>query len=132
MVDDPEGSLTPLELRIMQVIWARGASTVAEVQQQMEPPLAYTTIQTMLNILARKRKLKRSLRARAFVYHAVVTEERAMRHAVRDLVDRMFRGSTEDLVMSLVKTKQLDPDRLRELTWQFNAEPTPDDGPEEE
>lgn len=109
-------TLTPLELRLMQVIWKHGAGTVAEVQQHLDPPLAYTTVQTMLNILVRKRKLKRSLDGRAYLYRAAVTEDRALGQAVRDLVDRMFGGSGEELVMSLIKTRQIDAETLRELS----------------
>ena len=125
-------ALTPLELRIMQVIWMQGPGTVAEVQEQMQPPLAYTTVQTMLNILARKKKLKRELRGRAFVYRAVVTEDRALGQALRDLVDRMFGGSSEDLVLSLVKSRQLDAKRLAELTKRLEAQEAQDgeSGPE--
>ena len=49
--------LTRLELKIMQVIWKRGNSTVSAVQAELRPPLAYTTVQTVLNILERKGKL---------------------------------------------------------------------------
>ena len=122
MVRAAESALTPLELRIMQVIWAYGPGTVAEVQSQLQPELAYTTVQTMLNILARKKKLKRELKGRAFVYKAAVTEDRALEQAVRDLVDRMFGGSTEDLVLSLVKSRQLDAAKLAELTRRIEAE----------
>src|SRR6202789_1704716 len=69
--------LTKLELQIMQVIWKRGASTVTAVQEGLEQDLAYTTVQTMLNILHRKGKLKRELRGRAFAYSATVTEAKA-------------------------------------------------------
>lgn len=47
-------TLTRLELQIMQVIWTRGASNVSEVQEGLDQKLAYTTVQTMLNILHRK------------------------------------------------------------------------------
>src|SRR5579875_2189123 len=100
----------------MQVIWTHGPGTVAEVQSQLQPELAYTTVQTMLNILARKKKLKRELKGRAFVYRAAVTEDSALGLALRDLVNRMFGGSSEDLVVSLVKSNQLDPKKLAELT----------------
>lgn len=111
-----EAALTKLELRIMQVIWRLGASTVSAVQEAMEPRPAYTTVQTMLNILERKGKLKRELDGRAYVYSATVTEAKALGHAVRDLVDRMFGGSSEDLVMSLIRDKQIDAKRLARLT----------------
>jgi predicted transcriptional regulator len=114
-------SFTHLELKLMQIIWHQGASTVAAVQQQLDPPLAYTTVQTMLNILERKGALQRALDGRAYVYSAVVTESKALGHAVRDLVDRMFGGSSEELVMSLVKTRQLDATRLAELSAKLQA-----------
>jgi len=114
--------LTKLELQIMQVIWKRGASTVTAVQEGLQQDLAYTTVQTMLNILHRKGKLKRELHGRAFAYAATVTEAKASSHAVRDLVDRMFGGSSEDLVMSLIKNRQIDPQKIAELTKRLEAE----------
>ena len=114
--------LTKLELRIMQVIWRQGRSTVSAVQEELDAPLAYTTVQTMLNILARKGKLRRELQGRAYVYEAAVTEAKALRQGVRDLVDRMFGGSSEDLVMSLLKSGQIDAKRLAKLTKRFERE----------
>lgn len=111
--------LTRLELKIMQVIWRRGSSTVGEVQQELDPPLAYTTVQTMLNILERKGKLTRELSGRAYVYIATVTEAKAHGQGLRDLIDRMFGGSSEELVMSLLKNRQIDAKRLAELTERF-------------
>ena len=54
--------LTGLELQMMQVIWRLGPSNVSAVQEGLEQRLAYTTVQTMLNILEKKGKLKRRLR----------------------------------------------------------------------
>jgi predicted transcriptional regulator len=115
-------TLTKLELQIMQVIWKRGASNVTAVQEGLEQDLAYTTVQTMLNILERKGKLKRELSGRAFVYSATVTEAKASVHAVRDLVDRMFGGSSEDLVMSLIKSKQIDAKKIAKLSKRLEKE----------
>jgi predicted transcriptional regulator len=117
-----QAGLTKLELRIMQAVWKRGGGTVSEVQAQLDPPLAYTTVQTMLNILERKGKLKRELEGRAYVYTAKVTEAKALGQQLRDLVDRMFGGSSEELVMSLLKTHQIDAKKLAELTKQFDSE----------
>src|SRR6202011_5246105 len=114
--------LTKLELRIMQVIWRCGRCTVSDVQGEMEPPLAYTTVQTMLNILERKGKLKRELQGRAYIYSATITEAKALGQGVRDLIDRMFGGSSEELVMSLLRNRQIDAKRLAKLTRRFNEE----------
>ena len=117
-----KNGLTRLELKIMQVIWRRGSSTVGEVQAELQPPLAYTTVQTVLNILERKGKLRRELEGRAYVYAAKVSEEKALGQSLRDLIDRMFGGSSEELVMSLLKSRQIDARRLAKLTEQFDKQ----------
>ena len=109
-------TLTKLELQIMQVIWKLGPSNVNAVQAGLNQELAYTTVQTMLNILHRKGKLKRRLRGRAYEYSATISEANASGHAVRDLINRMFGGSSEELVMSLIKTRQIDVKKIVELT----------------
>jgi BlaI family penicillinase repressor len=114
--------LTRLELQIMQVIWRLRAGSVGDVQRELPQQLAYTTVQTMLNILERKGKLKRKLRGRAYVYSAAVSESRATRHAVRDLVDRVFGGSAEALVMSLIQSREIDAKRIAELTEQLSKD----------
>ena len=122
MAKQEKSALTKLELRIMQAVWRLGPSTVSGVQESLEPPLAYTTVQTMLNILERKGKLKRTLQGRAYVYSAVVSEAKASSHAVRDLIDRMFGGSTEELVMSLLKSRQIDAKQIAKLSKMLEKE----------
>jgi len=112
--------LTRLELKIMQAVWKLGKCTVSAVQAELKPALAYTTVQTMLNILERKGKLERELEGRAFVYSAKVTEEKALGQSLRDVIDRLFGGSSEELVMSLLKSRQIDAKRLAKLSEQFN------------
>jgi predicted transcriptional regulator len=110
----PSG-LTPLEVQIMQVLWRDGPSNVQHVQENIEGELAYTTVQTVLNVLHRKGKVRRRMRGRAFDYSAAVARETVLRQAVRDFVDRMFGGSSEELVMSLMKTRQLNAEKVAAL-----------------
>src|SRR5262249_11859140 len=107
--------LTPLELEIMNVLWETGAANVGTVQQKLERDLAYTTVQTMLNILHRKGKVKRTLKERAYYYKPAVSRKQVVSQTVSDLVDRLFGGSAESLVMSLVETKHLDAEKLSRL-----------------
>ena len=107
--------LTPLELEIMHVLWDTGPANVQTVQQHLKRELAYTTVQTMLNILHRKGKVKRTLKDRAYFYKATVSRRQVVGHAVNDLVERLFGGSAESLVMSLVETKHLTPKKLAQL-----------------
>ena len=104
--------LTPLELEIMQVLWAAGPATVADVQTALASELAYTTVQTMLSVLLRKRKVKRTLAGRAFLYQAVVSREGAVGATLSDLVARMFGGSGEALLMALVDSRQITAEEI--------------------
>jgi BlaI family transcriptional regulator, penicillinase repressor len=107
--------LTPLEMEIMDVLWETGPANVQVVQQKLKRELAYTTVQTMLNILQRKGKVKRTLKDRAYFYRPSITREKAISKQVIDVVDRLFGGSAESLVMSLVETKHLTPAKLARL-----------------
>ena len=113
-------TLTPLELEIMQVLWEHGAGTVAEVRPHLRGELAYTTVQTMLNVLWRKKKVKRVQEGRAFRYAPVVSRERAMGGALKDLVSRMFGGSSEALLMAMVDSRQIDAEDLARLAEKLN------------
>ena len=103
--------LTPLERRIMRVLWGGGPGNVHKVLQGLsgEPQLAYTTVQTTLNVLQRKGKVKRRLIGRAYEYSAAISEEAADSHAVKDLLQRVFRGSVDDLLLCLVRSRHLGP-----------------------
>jgi BlaI family penicillinase repressor len=108
--------LTPLELQIMKALWEIGPSTVQAVQEKLHGQrLAYTTVQTMLNILERKGKVKRKLLGKAYEYRPVLSRDKALREAVSDMLDRMFGGSVEALLMSLVKSRQLDAQKLGKI-----------------
>jgi predicted transcriptional regulator len=107
--------LTPLELEIMHVLWESGPANVQSVQQHLERELAYTTVQTMLNILHKKGKVKRVLKDRAYEYAPVVSRSHVSRQHIADLIDRLFGGSAESLVMSLIETKHLTPKKLARL-----------------
>ena len=107
--------LTPLELEIMHVLWETGPANVQTVQRSLKRELAYTTVQTMLNILHRKRRVRRTLKERAYFYRPVVTRSHVTREHMSDIVDRLFGGSAESLVLSLVETKYLTPKALERL-----------------
>ena len=108
--------LTPLELEIMNVLWETGPANVQTVQARMQGrELAYTTVQTMLNILHRKGKVKRQLKDRAYVYRPVLSRQKAVTQAVGDMIDRFFGGSADSLVLNLVETRHLTPEKLARI-----------------
>jgi BlaI family transcriptional regulator, penicillinase repressor len=109
-------ALTPLELEIMNVLWQTGAASVQTVQARLRGrALAYTTVQTMLNVLHRKGKVRRRLKDRAYLYQAVVSRQKAVTQALGDMLDRFFGGSADSLVLSLVETRKLTPQALARI-----------------
>ena len=114
--------LTRLELEIMNVLWESGPAAVQTVQERLGSPLAYTTVQTMLNILWRKGKVKRTLIERAYHYRPAITRTKAVAQTLRDVIDRVFGGSAEALVLGLMETKQLTPQALERLRQALEEE----------
>jgi BlaI family transcriptional regulator, penicillinase repressor len=109
--------LTRLELQIMSVLWDLGPATVQEVQKKLgvKPKLAYTTVQTMLNVLLRKGRVTRTLEGKAYRYCAVLSRAKAITQSLNDLVDRLFGGSVEALAMNLLDHRELDRSKLERL-----------------
>jgi len=105
--------LTPLELEIMQVLWSQGPSTASEVLPLLEGELAYNTVQTMLQVLLRKGKVKRMAEGRAYRYKAAVSRERAAGTAISDLLKRMFGGSAEAMLLAMVDAGQVGAEDLQ-------------------
>jgi len=112
MVRNKTEHLTPLELEIMKVLWETGPANVQTVQRRLSRELAYTTVQTMLNILHRKGKVKRTLKNRAYFYKPLVSHRQVVTQTINDMVERLFAGSAEGLVMTLVETKHLTAEKL--------------------
>ena len=109
--------LTERELEIMQVFWARGESTAAEIRDELENAgrtLAYTTVATLIRILAEKDFLSQTNDERPFRYTPARSFEDVSGNLLGDLLQRVFGGSREQLLMRLMDHRELT-DREREL-----------------
>jgi BlaI family transcriptional regulator, penicillinase repressor len=112
MARPPAKELTERELEIMHVAWQHGKLTAAEIREHLAAAgreLAYTTVATLVRILADKGFLKQTNRTRPFVYRPVRSFEDVSRRIVGDLVDRVFRGSHTELLVQLMETDRLTP-----------------------
>lgn len=110
-------TLTEAELRIMQVLWRKGACTVQQVLDGLvgDSVLAYNTVLTTIRILERKGYVQHAKDGRAHVYTTLVAEEEASRSEIRHLVSRFFRNSHEDLVLNILEARGIDPKELERL-----------------
>lgn len=108
----------PLERACLNALWRLGEGTVRQVREALEPGhhLAYTTVLTVLERLARKGLVERRPAGRRYVYRAALSREEARRAAVRDLLQGYFDGSLEELLAFLRASSA------------HNGEPSPDSG----
>ena len=105
-------TLTNGEHRIMEVIWARGSATVADVVEALKGKDAYTTILTLMRILKAKGYLTSRKEGRAFVFVPRVDRDTVARKAVNQLLSKFFAGSPSELVLSFLREEELTPQEL--------------------
>jgi len=121
--------LTERELQVMHAFWGRGdaATTVAEVRDQLAGTgldLAYTTVATLVRILTEKGFLTQTNDERPFLYRPARTYEEVSRRLLGDVLDRVFRGSKEMLLVRLIEQERLTA-RERERLKAILDEPEP-------
>lgn len=110
-------TLTEAELRLMEVLWRRGPSTVQQVLDALpgERLLAYNSVLTTIRILEKKGYVAHAKDGRAYVYAPLVERSDATRSEVRHLVQRLFRDSHELLVLNILEDSGLNADELQRL-----------------
>ncbi len=106
---------TARELDMITVLWDRGPSTVAEVQQGLDDALAYTTVLTILRILEEKGYVGHTTEGRTHRYQPLVERSAAGGSALKRLTTRLFSGSPELLLTRLVEDQDLSDDELRRM-----------------
>jgi predicted transcriptional regulator len=107
--------LTEREADVMEVLWQRGPSTVAEVRERLADELAYTTVLTMLRTLEEKGYVVHEQEGRAHRYEPVVEREVARRSALQALTRRFFDGSKALLLAHLVDDEKLSEDEIERV-----------------
>ena len=102
--------LTERELELMHIFWTRGPSTAAEIREQLAAAgreLAYTTVATLVRILTGKGFLEQTTAERPFQYRPVRSFDDVSRSLLGDLVERVFCGSREQLLVRLLEQRKL-------------------------
>ena len=111
--------VTDRELEIMKVLWARGQASVRDVQEDLNRdsgPVAYSTVQTLLNIMEDKKGLVRHVvEGRTFIYHPKKSSERTIRELTRKFVDRVFDGALDRVMVALFDSNPPTPEELDRL-----------------
>ncbi len=110
-------TLTEAELRIMDVLWRKGACTVQQVLDGLPttPSLAYNSVLTTVRILEKKGYVKHVKEGRAHVYAPVVERQEASRSEIRHLISRFFGNSHDELVLNILEERGIDEEELARL-----------------
>ena len=110
--------LGALESDVMEVVWAREAATVRDVQHRLETkrPIAYTTVMTTLARLARKGLLVRRKVEGAYLYAPAVSREQLASTVTDSVIDGLLAGFGPAAVARLLdRVQQEDPERIEAL-----------------
>jgi BlaI family transcriptional regulator, penicillinase repressor len=110
-------TLTEAELRLMDVLWLKGPSTVQRVLEALpkKSQLAYNSVLTTIRILEKKGYVRHIKDGRAHVYRPLVEQAEASRSEIRHLAHRFFNNSHEMLVMNILEDRGVDAEELKRL-----------------
>ncbi len=110
----------PLQLRIMKILWQAERASAREITDALnadpnEKPVAHSTVQTLLRQLEEKGSIAHSVDNRTFVFFPLVEEDGVTKSATRDLIERVYGGSTSGLISYLLKEEKIPRRELQEL-----------------
>jgi predicted transcriptional regulator len=113
---DHRASLTPLQLAVMQVLWASDEASVADVQKGMAGKrLALTTVATLLTRLEQRGLLAHRVEGRQYIYRARVTPVDVRQSVTRDLLGSLFHGDVTAFVTQLLDARDLTREEIADL-----------------
>jgi predicted transcriptional regulator len=107
--------LTDREADVMQVLWAHGPCVVSDVQRRLTDKLAYTTVLTVLRTLEAKGYVTHEELGRQHRYFAAVQQRMAQQSALKHLLGKLFKGSSELLFARLVSDRKLSAEEIRRM-----------------
>ena len=108
---------TEVELKILEVLWELGPSTVRQVHNALasERDTGYSTTLKMMQVMLEKRLVKRDDRVRPQVYRAAKTRGSTQLQLVDELTQKAFGGSAMRMVMRMVSARRISGEDLSEI-----------------
>lgn len=108
-------TLTDRESEIMEILWGLESATSEQIRQRLGGQPHDSTVRTLLRILRTKKYVKIDSNQRPAIYRPAIPRVKAQKKAVTNLLQQLFGGSAESLVVRLLEDKQLSLDQLDEL-----------------
>ena len=112
--------LSRRERQIIDILYAQGRATAAEVQTQLPDPPSYSAVRAMLRILEEKGHVRHEQDGPRYVYRPTIARENAKRSALRHMLQTFFDGSAEQAISALLddsssKLSEVELDRLARM-----------------
>ena len=106
-----------MELAILSLLWENGKGTVRSVHEQLNRtrPVRYTTTLKQMQVMHEKGMVKRDESSRTHIYKPTLPQVSTERAVVKDLMNRVFGGSAEKLVMHALKAKKASASELAQI-----------------
>jgi len=114
---------TPGELHVMRLLWEHGEMKPSEILRLYPEAIKNPALRSYLTILCKKGHVRRRRVGKAFYYQAVTRRQSAMREMLRELVDAYCAGSTQSLLLALIRSEKLSQEQLLELKRLADHEP---------
>ena len=105
----------PRELEVMAILWRLGSATVAEVRDELEEELAYTSVLSALQTLEEKGYVRHEPEGRAYRYFPTIAAERAGGSALARIREAIFQGSAERMFAQMVADRKLGREELERM-----------------
>lgn len=118
-------NFTPGEFHIMRLLWEHAELKPSELQKLYPEPIKNPALRSYLTILLKKGHVARRKIGKAYVYKAVTPCQSAFRSKLRELVDAFCNGSTQSLLLNLIRSESLSELELVELKKLADEEPPP-------
>jgi BlaI family penicillinase repressor len=108
---------TEKELEILKVLWTQGPATVRQVNAEISKgqQTGYTTTLKLMQIMTEKGLLERDDSQFKHVYKPKVSEETTQHQIMEVILNTVFSGSAEALVLRALSAKMVSPEELENI-----------------
>lgn len=119
---------TEREAEIMAILWERGNASVEEIRERLVGVPSASTVRTLLAIMADRGLVADDGKGYAKSYHPRIDQAEAQGSALRRLIDGLFAGSAEALLLRLVDEGKVDLEQLQRLQARLRGEGSKQNG----
>ena len=107
--------LTRRELDLMSILWERGSGTVAEILEELDDDISYSTVMTLMRTMEAKGLARHEKEGKAYRFFPLIEAREAGESALGRILDKIFHGSRELLVHRLVDREDVSPEEIRRI-----------------